>query len=66
MPMYDDWVAQAATEICIQFLAEPCREVDEDGNVCAWYIDAEDKAGIAAIIRRFAPACECGSYSRGR
>lgn len=43
---------KAAEEIAIKYLAEPCREVDDDGEVCAWSVDPDVIADIAEIIEK--------------
>ena len=39
-------------EVVKKYLAEPCREVDDDGNICAWMLNPKDVDDIAAIIER--------------
>ena len=49
--MDDKWIANAASEIHSKISVEPAREVDEDGEICAWYVEPSEYE-ITEIINR--------------
>lgn len=48
----DEAIRKAAAEICQKYLCFPCREVDDAGNICAWYSSSDDGLDVADIIRK--------------